>query len=74
MSEDELSDGTLSYDICDTRPVSIVDAAKRILASIFRLSLERVAGRWTSPYQCEFTSVAKCYARNGFMCDVAPQT
>ena len=36
--------GNNAYHAQDTRPLSIVDAANRILASIFRVSLERVLG------------------------------
>ena len=47
-------DGNNAYDAQDTRPLSIVDAANWILASIFRVSLERVLGSWVSEFQRGF--------------------
>ena len=47
-------DGTLAHDSKDTRPLSIVDSSNRILASIFRVALERCLGSWVSEFQRGF--------------------
>eukprot|EP00959_Pyramimonas_sp_CCMP1952_P452016 9463974-Pyramimonas_sp.AAC.1 len=48
------STGEDFYDPCNTRPLSIVDASNRILASIFRVALERSAAPWVSAPQKGF--------------------
>ena len=42
------------YEASDTRPLSVVDAANRIIASIFRIALERSVGSWISEWQRGF--------------------
>ena len=46
--------GQASHDPGNTRPLSIVDAANRIIASIFKVCLERVAGDWVIDCQRGF--------------------
>ena len=53
----ELVDGGLRcYDASSTRPLSIVDSINRIIASVFRLVLERQVHTWIS------------YQQRGFVC------
>jgi hypothetical protein len=48
------SDGVPYFVPSSTRPLSIVDASNRILASIFRIGLERATKDWVSHYQQGF--------------------
>ena len=48
------TDGVEYFDPASTRPLSIVDSVNRIIASIFRLALERATACWVSSFQQGF--------------------
>ena len=50
------------YDPGNARPLSIVDASNRILASIFRVALERSAASWVPRCRGDSSKGGKCYA------------
>jgi hypothetical protein len=47
-------EGTVFHEASETRPLSIVDAANRIIASAFRIALERNVADWVSDMQRGF--------------------
>ena len=47
-------DGTRLHEVADSRPLSIVDASNRILASILQVALERNVASWISESQRGF--------------------
>ena len=68
-----LPDGTALHDPADTRPLSIVDASNRILASILLRALERQAESWISPMQRGFLK-GRQMLRNILEIDFSGQT
>ena len=47
-------DGAFGFEPSSTRPLSVVDASNRIIASVFRVALERCAASWVSKAQRGF--------------------
>jgi hypothetical protein len=73
-TEGELTpQGLSSHEASGTRPLSIVDASNRIIASMFRLSLERCTGSWISEAQRGFLK-GRQMLRNILDIDLAAQT
>ena len=64
--------GARIHDPGDTRPLSIVDASNRILASSFRVALERAVGAWVSEHQRGFI-MGRQMLRNVLEIDFAAQ-
>ena len=60
------------FEPSSTRPLSIVDAINRIIASVLRISLERVVGPWISKYQQGFV-LGRQLLRNVVDVDFAAQ-
>ncbi|CAE8704051.1 unnamed protein product, partial [Polarella glacialis] len=50
----EQAEGIPAHDASATRPLSIVDASNRIIASAFRIALERATANWISDHQTGF--------------------
>ncbi|CAK0903318.1 unnamed protein product [Prorocentrum cordatum] len=68
----DLHGGTEVHDPAGARPLSIVDASNRIIASIFRVALERKVAEWVSAPQRGFL-VGRQMLRNAVDVDFAAQ-
>ncbi|CAE8582650.1 unnamed protein product [Polarella glacialis] len=67
-----LTDGTSAHEANNTSPLSIVDASNRMIASMFRVALERCHGSWVLRFQRGFLQ-GRHMSRNALEVDFAAQ-